>query len=199
MSSYLTIYLVTGELPTIPDSLLALLGIGLANDWIGKLINYSQAEKTDKRHQDLQTQGFFVDILTDERGISIARLQFLLFNVAAGLYFARYVLKTCAMPTFDAQLLTLLGVSSAALLAAKTQENLVNPNTPAVQQPAPVANALPGLPAQPMPSASPALPSPVQALLPAGIPATRPAEEDDNMAPPLPDGPGMAPANLALG
>jgi hypothetical protein len=202
ISAYLMIYMVTGELPYLTTGLLALLGISLAHGWLSKVINHDQDERVAYRHQDQLTQGFFTDIVTDDKGVSIARLQFIAFNVIAALYFVRYVLKQWALPDFDSQLLALLGVSSASMLALKTQEN-----AQATQQ-APVApNPANGLnnpdvagpdPADPnagvVPPATPA--NPAGPAVDADGTPTRRDDEDDNSDPSGPDADSPADAGL---
>jgi len=196
LSAYIMIYLVTGEVPILYDSLLGLLGISLANGWLGKIINRDQDKKNASRHQDLPSNGFFTDIVTDERGVSIARLQFIAFNVLAAIYFIRYVLKNWGMPEFDAQLLTLLGVSSLSLMALKTQENpKLVPQTetnpaPTIQgSGAPVPGATPAT-ISPTGNSIRTLANPAPTVDAEGTPSYR-ADEDDNAALIVP-GPAMA-------
>ena len=62
------------------------------------------------------SEGFFTDILSDENGISLQRLQFLGWTLVLCLVFVAGVLNNYAMPDFDNTLLGLMGVSSGAFL-----------------------------------------------------------------------------------
>jgi hypothetical protein len=123
VSGYFTIWLVTGELPTIPETILALLGISISEKIVGKFINASQ-DKTDKhRVQDNPSKGFFQDVLEDENGFSIARLQFVIFNLIIGASFIRNIIKNWSLLDIDPSSLVLLTISGAGYLIMKNTEN----------------------------------------------------------------------------
>jgi hypothetical protein len=109
----------------------ALLGIGSATTISGRIIDSrDSADPSITRHQDREgSKGFFEDILSDEKGVSIHRFQNLVFNLAYALWFA---LQTFApkpkpdyliFPEFSADTLALLGISSATYVALKATEN----------------------------------------------------------------------------
>ena len=130
ISGYFIIWLVTGELPTIPESILALLGISLSEKILGKGINFRQDQINDQRVQDKPSAGLFQDILSDENGVSIARLQFVLFNLVIGLSFIRNIIKNWSLMDIDTSSLVLLTISGAGYLIVKNTENSnpLNPN-----------------------------------------------------------------------
>lgn len=128
-------------LPLNPTALI-LLGGGLAVTIFGQTIDNSQTrdnkEKFDNttvpvRHQDVNpSQGFLADILSDDNGISIHRLQAVFFNLLYGIgflqaFFTNLALKKYPFMDLETWQLTLLGISAAGYLGLKTQEN--NPNT----------------------------------------------------------------------
>ncbi len=70
-------------------------------------------------------RSFFADILQDENGYSIYRLQFVLWTLVLGGYFLYAVVSRLIMPSFGPQLLTLMGLSSGTYVSLKTQEKQV--------------------------------------------------------------------------
>lgn len=80
------------------------------------------------RTADLEPQkaeSFFADLLRDENGYSVYRLQFVLWTLVLGGYFVYAVVTRLTMPTFSDQLLVLLGISSGTYVSLKTQERQV--------------------------------------------------------------------------
>jgi len=126
-------------LPLNPTCIL-LLGGGLATQLLGKTIDKNQLESTAKgdgdnsipnpiRHQDTNpSKGVLTDILSDDNGISIHRLQSVMFNTIYGIGFISWFMKSvgcCQYPLidFESWQLTLLGISTAGYLGMKTTEN----------------------------------------------------------------------------
>jgi hypothetical protein len=68
------------------------------------------------------TQGWFKDITTDINGTAIHRLQAVCWTLALGAVFVITVYRTLAMPDFNANLLTLMGISSAGYVGFKYPE-----------------------------------------------------------------------------
>jgi len=65
---------------------------------------------------------FYEDISTSEKGVSLHRLQFILWTLALAVVFVVTVWKTLAMPDFDATLLGLMGLTSGAYAGLKLPE-----------------------------------------------------------------------------
>ena len=65
---------------------------------------------------------FFDDLLTDVNGITLRRYQTLVWTIALGIIFLYSGCETLAAPDFDANLLTLRGISSATYLGFKFPE-----------------------------------------------------------------------------
>ena len=141
-ASYLMISLVTSALPSIPGGLLGLLGISIANGLFSKLINRTQdtpapAAMPGQADSTGPSRGWVRDVLTDLNGISVVRLQFVVFNAVVGLYVVRYVLAHWALPDLDSSILALISISSAGFLAQKNSENPAkDPDATAVPPPA---------------------------------------------------------------
>lgn len=126
-------YFYTWRLIAFTPTMVLLLGGGLATSMFGKVIDNTQIQQNNNgvptRHQDLQkSQGLFVDILSDETGISIHRFQSVIINIVFGLSFVISFFEAVRIfqfPFIDFQnwQLTLLGISSGAYLGFKTNEN----------------------------------------------------------------------------
>jgi len=71
---------------------------------------------------DHKSEGFFMDILSDENGISLQRLQMLGWTLILGLVFIADVYNKLAMPEFNNTLLGLMGISSGAFIGFKVPE-----------------------------------------------------------------------------
>ena len=131
---------------------LGLLGIAIGTTTIGKVIDTSQsgqqAAATTSAQQNQPSQGFLIDILSDESGVSIHRLQNVLWTAVIGYIYISHVYTTCAIPgptVISPTMIALMGLSSAGYLGVKTTENQIAPGSGiALQQftpPAPVGAA----------------------------------------------------------
>jgi len=72
--------------------------------------------------QPFLTQGWLKDITTDINGTAIHRVQAVCWTLALGAVFVITVYRTLAMPEFNANLLTLMGISSAGYVGFKYPE-----------------------------------------------------------------------------
>ena len=124
------------DLLPLNSTMIILLGGGLSVGIFGTLIDSSQITTEGgvsyKRHQDVyDSLGFFTDILSDENGISVYRLQAVLFNIIFGIGFVMTCIGNVenvdahAYPFIDFDLwqFTLLGISAAGYLGLKTTDN----------------------------------------------------------------------------
>ena len=68
------------------------------------------------------SEGFILDILSDANGVTIYRLQTLIWTIVLGVIFVMEVYRTFTMPTFSPTLLGLMGLSSATYLGFKMPE-----------------------------------------------------------------------------
>lgn len=132
ISSYVTITFLTGTIPTITGSTLILMGITAGTTAVSKLTDLADVSAHRNRHQNLGGENFFLDILSDENGVSISRLQSVLFNIIFGFWFIREVLEginsptgnvTSALPEIDTNNLILMGISAATYAGMKSTEN----------------------------------------------------------------------------
>ena len=122
-SAFIILYGRTGNYDFFNQSTLILLSIGLVTTAGGSIIDTGQRQTTPCRHQDIETQGFIKDILSDENGVSMHRFQALIFNLLFGITFIVTFLTHNEFPEFNNSELALMGVSSGAYLALKTNEN----------------------------------------------------------------------------
>ena len=140
ISCYALVYGITGQFWELNSTCLALLGIGIGTAGGGSVLDSQDLANpaVPERHQDEESEGLFRDILSDETGVSLPRFQALAFNVVYGLAFTITAITRAtgqgtegAFMDFGESGLTLMGVSAAAYLAAKSQENKPAPAPPA--------------------------------------------------------------------
>jgi hypothetical protein len=67
-------------------------------------------------------QSFFLDILSDESGVSFHRLQIVIWTLVLAVVFVVSVIVSLEMPTFDNTLLALMGISAGTYLGFKFPE-----------------------------------------------------------------------------
>ena len=144
------------DIPTLNDVNLALLGIAAGTTLVSKTIDNSQknADGDAIPQQDYPSKGFFTDIISDEKGVSIHRLQNVIWTIVVGAIYIGYVANHPQLPDstiITTQLLGLMGISTGAYLGLKINENKnapvddtsqsvnAGPVPPAVPPPAPAA------------------------------------------------------------
>jgi len=138
-SASATILFKYGMFPTFDQSTLILLGISSATAAAAKIVDVSDQTNVNLiRHQDTGKQGFFLDILSDENGASIHRLQTVLFNLILGAWFIVQVLHNISIvgidvnkiiPVVEGNNLIFLGISTATYVTLKSSENKSPPQT----------------------------------------------------------------------
>jgi len=158
MSSFITIIICyTGhEIPTLDSSTLILLGITTGTTATASMIDTSDKKKATLACtiQDFEKENFLLDILSDGNGVTIYRLQTVIFNFVFGVWFITYVLENfcnpctalhpaisaCAdqpwsyiIPVISNNNLILLGMSSGTYAVLKTGENATPSTTTTAQ------------------------------------------------------------------
>ncbi|HYF30508.1 MAG TPA: hypothetical protein VD993_05280 [Chitinophagaceae bacterium] len=139
-AAFAGIFWKTGDLPELHYSTIVLLGISAATTTTARMIDVSDQTNAAIRHQDLRASSFFLDIVSDQKGVSIHRFQAILFNAIFGIWFIAQVvgqMETCTggtcinsiIPVIDNDNLMLLGLSAATYAALKTTENPARPVT----------------------------------------------------------------------
>lgn len=130
VAGYMLVWIVTGELDTITDSILALIGIGSGTALGAALIDTPNVTetKTDTAPPPppppaSSSRGFLTDILSDPAGgVSIHRFQMFVWTLILGTIFVVSVYRNLSMPDFSATLLGLMGISSGTYLGFKFPE-----------------------------------------------------------------------------
>ena len=123
MFAYAFEWLITQGLPVIPDSILALLGISSGTGLASVLIDKSKQDALAQEVPLSASRGFFVDILSDDAGISIHRFQLLLSTLVLGSIFIGSVYRFLQMPDFSATMLGLMTLTSGTYLGFKFPES----------------------------------------------------------------------------
>ena len=143
LSSFITIILSRGDIPIFNESTLILLGMSSATSILGSIIDL--ADKKDNntlRHQNDESQGLILDIISDQNGASIHRLQTVMFNFVFGIWMIFTVIInlinpflnniSLIFPDIKDNNLVLIGLSSATYIALKIPENKAIQKTPPV-------------------------------------------------------------------
>jgi len=119
------------KIPIVFNSVnLTLLGIAAGTTAVGKVIDNSQQKNpsstTTSAQQNQPSKGFFTDIISDENGVSVHRLQNVLWTIIVGAIYITFVSTKLALPddkVITSTLLGLMGISSATYIGVKTTEN----------------------------------------------------------------------------
>lgn len=122
VGSFVYIWIITLHLPTIDGSILVLLGISVGTTTVSRQIDGSNAQKPGAANMTVQSKGIIYDILSDDSGISVHRLQNALFTLTLMAVFVSDVVGYLRMPAIDSTLLAVMGISSAGYLTAKPLE-----------------------------------------------------------------------------
>jgi len=136
LSSFISIVYINGDAPGLSQSTVILLGISAATTATARVIDLADEEKPGGiRHQNDFGKNFFLDILSDQTGVSVHRFQTIIFNATFGVWFITEVLNhlpieckdqeclDAIMPGISSNNLILLGLSSATYAALKITEN----------------------------------------------------------------------------
>lgn len=115
-------------IPELPPVNLVLLGIAAGTSVVAKVIDNSQKDNAGNSisQQDLPSKGFLTDIISDENGISIHRLQNVIWTAIVGVIYIYYVIINSKIPDgtiINNNLLGLMGISAGTYLGLKTTEN----------------------------------------------------------------------------
>jgi hypothetical protein len=102
----------------------------------------SELANLNEGTKPMASDGFILDILSDDNGVSFHRFQIFAWTLALIVIFVVSVYKVLSMPDFDGTLLALMGISSGTYLGFKIPE----PRTPPEDNP---PAATPGSPAPP--------------------------------------------------
>ncbi|MDP3912344.1 MAG: hypothetical protein Q8R96_01215 [Bacteroidota bacterium] len=134
LSGFMAVILKYQEIPTLTEGILILLGISSATTMAARITDNSDQNQSNTKDliQNLPGENFLIDILSDSSGVSIHRLQAVLFNLVIGFWFIQKTLANIADPTLnmanilpdiETNNLILMGLSAGTYAALKTTEN----------------------------------------------------------------------------
>lgn len=136
LSGYLLVYCVTGTMPTISTTTLALLGVSAGTAGLSSALSKAPgtvSQAANGRVMPYFSRGWWTDIVSDDQGVSMHRLQQVGFTLLMGYLFVRTVYKTVALPEWTDNEILLLALSSATYLGLKSQEGTGSGALPAPQ------------------------------------------------------------------
>jgi len=127
-ASYIYLSLCKGDCADSPinKTALVLMGIFAGTAIASALIDKSEINDNRPRHQNSPSEGFFIDILSDDKGISLHRFQNFVWTIIAMVvyvYKVSIIATGCALPELSDTLLALTGISSATYLILRSKEN----------------------------------------------------------------------------
>jgi hypothetical protein len=127
-SSYIYLSLCKGDCAESPinKTALVLMGIFAGTAVASTVIDKKEINDNRPRHQNSPSEGFFIDILSDDTGISLHRFQNFVWTIIAMtvyLYKVTLITTGCELPELSDTLLTLTGISSATYVVLRATEN----------------------------------------------------------------------------
>lgn len=127
-SSYIYLSLCKGDCAdgSINKTALILMGIYAGTAAATAIMDKNEINDNRPRHQNTPSQGFIIDILSDDNGISLHRFQnfvWTLIAVIVYLYKVAMIRTGCILPELSDTLLALTGISSATYLVLRSKEN----------------------------------------------------------------------------
>ncbi len=131
--AFMIVWWNTGNIIQITGQVLALLGISAGTTIGANLMDNDDLANPAiiKRHQEENSsKKFMLNILSDQRGLSIHRFQNVVFTIAIGCYFLFEVIQHYRIPALNTELMILMGISSGTYLAIKKGENKAFQETP---------------------------------------------------------------------
>ena len=119
MSSYIFLWAMTREIPTLGSQALLLMGIS-------GVTGLTSAGLNAAKDLPAGSGNFFEDLLTDAYGITLHRFQMLATTVILGVMFVIHVVNNLSMPEFDGTLLSLMGIAGGTYVGFKIPEAQVS-------------------------------------------------------------------------
>lgn len=159
LSFFIAILITKGSLPELYNSTVILLGISAATTVVSRVLDVSDAQNLPAASlsRNQESDSFLLDLLSDNNGVTVHRLQAVIFNLVIGAWFIACGLKglqTCQppsccidnscvntiMPDVGNNILVLLGISSGTYAGLKSAENKTQTPPPANTSGAPAAS-----------------------------------------------------------
>jgi hypothetical protein len=120
MGAYVFIWATTGDIDTVTDSILILMGISSATALGARVIDTTSTGTPVT--PELSSGSFWKDILKGTTDYEPHRLQIVAWTLVLGIVFLCTVWADLTMPSFNGTLLTLMGISSGTYLGFKMKE-----------------------------------------------------------------------------
>ncbi|WP_248322683.1 hypothetical protein [Caballeronia sp. Sq4a] len=115
VGSYTYEWIASGTMPPLSAQALALMGI-----YSVLTVGSRSVDLARETHFPPSVPLFFRDLVSDESGVAIHRLQMLVFTVIVGLMFVHQVLTTASKPALEPYTLSIIGISETARLDEST-------------------------------------------------------------------------------
>ena len=125
LAAFVFLWMMTGEVDTLTESVLALLGVSAATGVVAWMIDSARVAGT------APSRGFLNDILSDGAGLAIHRVQAAAWTLVLGVIFCVTVYQTLFMPQFSFTLIGLMGISAGTYVGFKFPEARVSRTNPA--------------------------------------------------------------------
>lgn len=125
LGAFVFLWMMTGEVDTLTESVLALVGVSAGTGVAAWMIDSSRDAGT------AASRGFLIDILSDGAGLAIHRVQAAAWTLILGVVFCVTVYRTLFMPQFSFTLIALMGISAGTYVAFKLPEGRVSRTNPA--------------------------------------------------------------------
>jgi len=120
MGAYVFIWATTGDIDTVTDSILILMGISSVTALGARVIDTTSTGKPVT--PELSSGSYWKDILKGTTDYEPHRLQIVAWTIVLGIVFLCTVWSDLTMPSFNGTLLTLMGISSGTYLGFKMKE-----------------------------------------------------------------------------
>jgi hypothetical protein len=118
--AYVFIWLTTGDMNSVTDSVLILMGISSATALGGQMVTSNTPGMTSAAV--ISSGSYWKDIVYGSNDVDIHRFQIVAWTILLGIVFIYSVYAELSMPTFSITLLTLMGISSGTYLGIKMKE-----------------------------------------------------------------------------
>ena len=120
MGAYVFIWATTGDIDTVTDSILILMGISSVTALGARVIDTTSTGKPIT--PELSSGSYWKDILKGTTDYEPHRLQIVAWTIVLVIVFLCTVWSDLTMPSFNGTLLTLMGISSGTYLGFKMKE-----------------------------------------------------------------------------
>lgn len=119
------VWIDAGDFIELNGTILGLIGISAGTTIGGYYLDRRDAKKTNGTVHQMtnSSRNFIMNICSDGNGLSIHRFQKVIFTLVIGIFVVYAVIDQGKFPKIDANMLLLLGISSATYLAIKQGEN----------------------------------------------------------------------------